>query len=166
MDNIVAKSMSVDSLIVEGSSIGNGQVITRAATFVASSTAIKSGAIVLPVNALITNLSFIVTTAIVKGSGTLGQRVGTEASEADVCALVSNGVQASAASPVEVGRGNSTNVGLTRSASTGLKANTSMVILSGKAFYPDGGSIFMEVVNSSGALTAGACNFVVEFIVL
>ena len=162
-ENIVAKSVSFDSIFVDGSSIGHGQVITKKGDEIdATGKIIASGEIKLPANALITTISMVVTTPFVRASsGTTSQRVGTSDGGYDVVNLASGAMSLATASPygLPLGRGNSTDVGV-RSV---LHGNIKMVL--DKAFFPEATSLWMEV-HSSSAMTAGGVGFIVEFIAL
>ena len=171
VENIVAKSVSFDSIVVDGSSIGHKQVLTKKGVAVDGAVVIKSGAITLPANSLITSLSIVVTTEIAKsGSATSTQQVGTSEGTGDIVAGTPGQMQTTGSDKLVVGRGNSTDVSLARPggpSTGGLRATGAMVIEPGKAFHAAGVSLYMELmVPSPKTITDGACNFIVEFTVL
>jgi hypothetical protein len=148
-ENIVAKSGSFDSIIVDGSSIGHGQVITKRVELGDNVRVISSGEIKLPANALITTLQ-----------ATTSQKVGTtDGGTEEVVALVSGAMSNTSAHALAVGRGNSTDTGV----ADVLDATYQMVLK--KAFFPEATSLYMQV-HSSQDMSEGAVGFIVEFITL
>jgi hypothetical protein len=160
-ENIVAKSGSFDSIIVDGSSIGHGQVITKRVELGDNVRVISSGEIKLPANALITTISMVVTTAFTRAlQATTSQKVGTtDGGTEEVVALVSGAMSNTSAHALAVGRGNSTDTGV----ADVLDATYQMVLK--KAFFPEATSLYMQV-HSSQDMSEGAVGFIVEFITL
>lgn len=162
VQSIVAKSVAVDSLFVKDKPIGDNTAIVREVAASGSTTFIKSGAIALPANALITTLSIVVTTALVKGNGKLGTKVGTEDAGGQICGADADSIVSSDATSTAQGVGSSTDsvrqAALSGAAVMGFEAAS--------PFSAAARSIHMQVDNSSGNITSGACQFIVEFIVL
>jgi hypothetical protein len=159
MQNIVAKSVAVDSLFVNHRPIfGNNNAIVKAVA-AKGTTAINSGAITIPANALITRLSIIVTTKLEGFTGTVGHKVGTLSDDTAISAADSSSLKGTS-NFVDAGVGTSTdNVLLLALNTDGNK----ILIQTATALSAAERDIFMQVDSSIGSFTAGTCQFIVEY---
>tara|TARA_B110000902_G_C14265835_1_gene571360 strand:- start:1818 stop:2321 length:504 start_codon:yes stop_codon:yes gene_type:complete len=158
MQNIVAKSVAVDSLFVNHRPIfGNNNAIVKAVAAKGTS-AINSGAITIPANALITRLSIIVTTKLEGHTGTVGHKVGTLSDDVEISAADSSSLK-STSDYVDVGVGTSTDNVLLLA----LDGVNKILIKTATALSAGERDIFMQVDSSIGSFTAGTCQFIVEY---
>ena len=166
MQNIVAKSVAVESLFVNAIPIfGDNTAIVRAVT-ASNTNTIKSGAIALPAHALITKLSIVVTKELTtsSNSSTLGHRVGT-ADDGETIATTNAGslvdINHAGSTAVVGGAGGGTSTDVATQVALG--GYTPIVFASDAVYATAPRSIHMQVDSSDGNITDGACHFIVEF---
>jgi hypothetical protein len=156
-----------EHLQVNGKTILNGEsgnkglpnVISKNVSYSADND-IRSGAMKVPAQSIITNITVIVTTQLTHSSGTTGTKVGTAADGAEIVAAVVDTIQTAAVNTAK-GLGTSLNSALT----TALQGNNAMTLVAGKAYVETDTELHITVDNSAG-ISAGAIQFVVEYIKL
>lgn len=156
---IQAEHLQVNSkTILNGSSGNKGvpNVITKNVTYSADND-IRSGAMRVPANSIITNIIVLVTTELTHGSGTTGTKVGTAANGDEIIAIVADSIQTAA---VNTAKGRGTSI------TSSLGGNAAMVFKAGKAYVETATDIHITVDNSAGDMSAGAIQFVIEYIKL
>jgi hypothetical protein len=137
--------------------VGLTQSKTVNSSYVAASTKIQSGAVVIPANSLITAIHTTVTTTLASANaGAVTVKVGNAADGSQIANAVNLGANLAGAA---AGRGNSTSAALT----TALQGAATLVITAGQAYRSSETELHLTVT-ASGALTAGAVQFTVEFI--
>ena len=137
------------------------KVLKQTVDFTADSATIASGAISLPNDAVIVRLTAVASTALAFASATLGIRCGTAAAGVQLIADDDNGLETSATA-LAAGLGCSTYAEL----NTALSAPAAHVIVASAAYQTAGTEVHFTVTASTGAFTAGAMTFIVEYIPL
>ena len=137
------------------------KIKSRVVQFTASSANIDSGAMSIPANSIITRLTAVVETATVHATATVGVSVGTAAGGTQFTGtLDADGLEASGTA-VAVGIGASTDDVLT--ASLGGTAIIGTLAASYRAAATD---VHFRTIASTGAFTAGAMCYIIEYIEL
>lgn len=146
------------SLGVNSETRGNA---TATGSFVASSDKIKSGAMSIPANTVITSVTAIVKTALAQASATIGVRCGTTAATpTEIVDLDADSMLGTAATSLAVGKGNSSSADI----NAGLGGATALTLVDGGNYSASERTVYCEAVASTGAFTAGEVIFVVEYI--
>jgi hypothetical protein len=137
--------------------VGLTQSKTVNSSFVAASTKIKSGAVVIPANSLITAIHAVITTTLTSGSNNAPTlRVGTTDDAVDIVAATAITTDLAAATS---GKGVST----TAAVRVSLNGANTLTIVAGQAYRVSETNLYLNVTGGA-ALTAGAVQFTVEFI--
>ncbi len=138
---------------------GHNAVVKRA-EFTASSANIDSGAIYIPANSIITRLSVVVEEVLTASTGTptYGVTFGTSAGDDTVTGTDADKL-ATAAATVVAKKGVSTDAAL----NTLLGGATALTFETGEFIQASAIELHGRVAISSGALTSGVVNFIVEF---
>ena len=136
--------------------VGLTQSKTVNSSYVAASTKIKSGAIVIPANSLITAIHAVVTTTLVGGAGAVSVQAGNVEDGNQIASAVNLGANLAGAA---AGYGTSTVAAL----KTALQGAATLVITAGQAYRSSETELHLTVT-AGGNLTAGAVQFTVEFI--
>ena len=156
---IQAEHIQVNGKTFLNGALGNKglpNVITKNVTY-SKDHVIGSGAMSVPANSIITNIIVLVTTQLIHGTGKTGTKVGTGPGEADIIAGVEDSIQ---------GEVENTAKGQGTSITSSLGGNAAMVFVAGKAYVETATPLHITVNNSAGDMSAGAIQFVVEYIKL
>ena len=119
---------------------------------------IRSGAMNVPANSLITGIHAIVTTQLIHGTGTTGIKVGSSADGVGIVADDVDAIQTDAINTI-VGKGTSTNSNLALGAAA-------ISIVAGQSYRSANTEVHITIDNSAGNMSAGAIKFVVEYVKL
>jgi len=137
------------------------KIKSRVVQFTASSANIDSGAMSIPANSIITRLTAVVETATAHASATVGVSVGTAAGGTQFTGTLDvDGLEATGTA-VAAGIGASTDDVLT--ASLGGTAIIGTLAASYRAAATD---VHFRTIASTGAFTAGAMCYIIEYIEL
>ena len=122
-----------------------------------------SSAITIPANAVITGMGCVVVTALtLSGAMELECYFGTTSGGHELTASDPNGLMASGAGPLAVGKGTST----INHENTALGGNATLVPEADVAFSSAARTVYGSVIPSTGNITAGAVRFWVRYIVV
>lgn len=157
-------SVALDKLDVSQTQGVNSETrgnVTATGSFVAASAKIKSGAMKIPANTVITSVTAIVKTALAQASATIGIRCGTTAATpTEIVTLDADSMLGTAAASLAVGKGNSSSADI----NAGLGGAAALTLVDGGAYASTERDVYCEAVASTGAFTAGEVIFVVEYI--
>ena len=137
------------------------QCLKQTVDFTASSAEIASGAIIIPEDAVITKLIAVVSTALAYATATVGVKAGSAAGGAQFMALDGDGLVGSSTS-LAAGKGVSTFDEYT----TALGGAAAQDLVADSAKVDGGTEVHFTTVASTGAFTAGAMTYIVEYIPL
>ena len=122
-----------------------------------------SAAIAIPANAVIVNMGCVVTTNLVLSTtAKLECMFGTSAGGHELTASDDDGLMASGAGPLVVGKGTST----IAHENTALGGNATLVPEADIAYSTSARSVFGSIVPHTGNITSGAARFWVRYILL
>ena len=122
-----------------------------------------SAAITIPANAVITGMGCVVVTALTLSEAmTLECYFGTTSGGHELTASDPNGLMASGAGPLAVGKGTST----INHENTALGGNATLVPEADVAFSATARTVYGSVIPSAGNITAGAARFWVRYIIV
>ena len=122
-----------------------------------------SAGIELPANAVITGMGCVVVTNLVLSTtATLECYFGTTSGGHELTASDPNGLMASGAGPLVVGKGTST----INHENTALGGNATLVPEADVAFSATARTVYGSIIPSTGNITAGAARFWVRYIIV
>lgn len=144
----------------EGKYINGYNTVVKNVVFTGSSPLISSGAIYVPADSLFIRGSVIVTSALAYATATLGLSFGTAAGGTQLTGTLDVDSLVGSTTSLAVGKGNSTDEVL----DTALQGQAHLTTTAGAGEFAAAGEIHGRVTASTGAFTAGAVSFIVEFI--
>ena len=140
---------------------GAVKCLKQTVDFTADSASIASGAMTIPEDAVITKLIAVVSTALAYATATLGVKAGSAAAGEQFIALDADGLAASGTS-LAAGKGVSTFDEYT----TALGGAAAHDLVANSAKVSAGTDVHFTTVASTGAFTAGAMTYIIEYIPL
>ena len=145
-----------------GKYVNGMNTVVKSVEFTGSSPNIDSGAIYVPANSYIEELTVIVTEALAYASATLGVSFGTSAGGTQITGTLDADSLATSATSLAVGKGNST----LATRNTELAGNAAISLSAGDHDLAAATEIHGRVAASTGAFTDGTVSFIVRFLYL
>ena len=142
-----------------GSYINGHNTTVKSVSVSGSDTELRSGAIHLPANSLVRDITVLVTTAISgNSSASYGIRAGTAENNASLITLDVDSLAAAAAT-ISAGTGSSTN----RRLAGALGGAALLVMNTGSMYYANAGEVHIEVQPAHETLPSGSVSFIVDW---